>query len=216
MEDASIELAKNVVVNYKDVTSWILLSVIIIIGIVRYFQSLKLSKTIETFKAELSKKEIKFTRHTELQIECLKKMYDMVVAYHYSFMHFTKPSYLSHNLLKSNLTRFQETYALTIQYCHRNRILLTDEITAQAKILQEKSEKIEKVCIVEYNLLIEREDQGGSQTDMQRIYGTSENEIKAVSHAVIRINANDDVKSFEGEIIKLRELIENYFKQLVG
>lgn len=216
MEDASIELAKNVVVNYKDVTSWILLAVIIIIGIVRYFQSVKLSKTIETFKAELSKKEIKFTRHTELQIECLKKMYDMVVAYHYSFMHFTKPSYLSHNLLKSNLTRFQETYALTIQYCHRNRILLTDEITAQAKILQEKSEKIEKVCIVEYNLLIEREDQGGSQTDMQRIYGTSENEIKEVSHAVIRINANDDVKSFEGEIIKLRELIENYFKQLVG
>lgn len=121
------------------------------------------------FKAEFSKKEIKFTRHTELQIECLKKMYDYVVAYHYSFTNFTKLSYFSHNLLKSNLTRFQEAYALTIQYCHRNRILLTDKITAQAKILQEKSKKIEKVCIMEYNLLIEQEDECGSQTDMQRL-----------------------------------------------
>lgn len=215
MEETT-ELAKNVVVNYKDVTSWILLGVIILTGIIRYFQSVKLSNTIETFKAELTKKEIKFTRHTELQIECLKKMYDLVVAYHYSFTNFTKPSYLSHNLLKSNLTRFQETYALTIQYCHRNRILLTDEITAQAKVLQEKSEKIERVCITEYNILIEREDEGGSQTDMQQLYGTSENEIETTSNAVKRINENADVKTFEGEIVKLRALIENYFKQLVG
>jgi len=210
------DLAKNVIVNYKDVTSWILLGIIILIGIIRYFQSVKLSETIETFKSELSKKEIKFTRHTELQIECLKKMYDMIVAYHYSFNNFTKPSYLSHNLLKSNLTRFQDTYALTIQYCHRNRILLTDEIIAQAKVLQEKSEKIEKVCIVEYNILIEREDERGSQTDMQQIYRSSENEIEAINHAVIRISANADVKTFEAEIVKLRALIEKYFKELVG
>lgn len=137
MADIPIDLAKNVIVNYKDITSWILLGIILILTCINYFKELKLSKTVESFKADLTKKEIKFTRHTELQIECLKKLYDLVVSFHFSFLNFSEPPYKTHEWMLKNIRTLKTNFDSTLIFFHRNKILLTDEIIAQIGIIHE-------------------------------------------------------------------------------
>lgn len=215
MADTPIELAKNVIVDYKDDTSWILIIIVIASGIIQYLQNLSLAKTVETFKSDLSKKEIKFTRHTELQIECLIKMYDFVVSYHFSFCELSSPIYFTHDILKSNINIFQSNFLQTINYCHRNKILLTEEIIEQIRMIYEKFKRIEVLCRSEFEFLSQFEEQKGS-IDPQILYGYADEEVLFIKSRVKKLNDDEDIKTYEEDIKKLRELIENYFKQLVG
>ncbi|MCD0475410.1 hypothetical protein LPB87_13515 [Flavobacterium sp. EDS] len=215
MIETTTELAKNVIVDYKDVTSWILLLVLIVIGIVNYLKNISLTKAIETFKSDLTKKEFKFTRHAELQIECLKKMYDLVVSFHFSFTNLIAPSYKTHEDLQKNIESFQVNFLHVINYSHRNKILLTDEIVKQIRIIHEKFKKIDALCRLETGLLSEIEEHHGS-SDPQVLYQTSEAEVEYIKLRIKKLNENVDVKFYEADIEKLRELIENYFKKLVA
>lgn len=209
------DLAKNVIVNYKDVTSWILLGIIILIGIIRYFQSVKLSETIETFKSELSKKEIKFTRHTEMQIDCIKDLYNLVVSFDFSYQVLTSPKYLRHNLFKKNINSFIDSHSELILFGHRNKILITDEIINQYNLVFENYQLVKELCEGELSNISEFEE-ANSTNDIQYLYTNDEDEIASIKIRAERLNTNREGAKLHIEIKRLRTTIENYFKELVG
>ena len=215
MTDSSLELTKNVIVNYKDITSWILLGIILIFAYVNYRKDAALAEKIESFKAELTKKEIKFTRHSELQIECLKNLYDLVVTLHFSFVNLSNPPYKKHELLQKQIETFQSDFDKTITFTHRNKILLTDEITAQIRIVHDKYRKIYEVCREEIFLLLSIQE-FNDPTNTYYLYITTVGEEKFIKGRIENLNKNPDIQTFEADLLKLRELIENYFKTLVS
>jgi len=215
MADTSIDLAKNVIINYKDITSWILLVIIIIIGFINYRKDVILSKKIESFKADLTKKEIKFTRHTELQIECLKGMYDHIVTLHFSFVNFLNPPYKTHELLEKQIETFPSDFDQTINFTHRNKILLPEEVTIQMRILHEKYRRIYEICRDETAILgATREYEGPFNSFHEFI--TKHGEENYITARIENLKKQPDIKTFENDVVKLRELIENYFKTLVS
>ncbi|UUW08304.1 hypothetical protein NLG42_19620 [Flavobacterium plurextorum] len=215
MNDTTTELAKKLIVNYKDITSWILLGIIIAIGIIRYFQNIRLSKTVESFKAELSKKEIKFTRHTEMQIECLKNYYDHLVTLHIKINSLIAPAALTHAKFKKDVKLFQDSLIDFIIFNHRNRILLTDEIADQYKTLHDNLGAYSELCRTEMKVLSDREDYRNSSDGLD-IYTSFEQEKTLLKESYDRINENPDAEGIDEEVLALRKSVEKYFKELIG
>lgn len=207
---------QKVVENPTDITAWILISIAIIISSFQVWQNIKIEKTVEKFKDDLAKSQYKFTRHTEMQIECLKNFYDQLVTFHFVFIDLIEPEFKTHRSLKSNILTFQDTFLNEVMtYSHRNKILLTDEIINQVRILHLKFKKIETLCRSEFDSLIRLEDY--DRTDVpEYLYKTPKDEVEKIQLAINRIKQNPDTKSFEGDINTLRGLIETYFKKLVG
>ncbi|MEL1240392.1 hypothetical protein [Flavobacterium flavipallidum] len=215
MSETTIDITKNVLVNYKDITNWFLLIVIIVIGGINYRKDILLSKKIESFKADLTKREIKFTRHTELQIECLKALYDQIVTLHFSFTNFTNPPYNTHELLQKQIETFHFEFDKTLIFTHRNKILLTDEITNKMKVLHEKYKRINEVSRDEIILLtsiLEYPDPNNTQYH----YITTAGEENFIKQRIEKLRKLPDVQTFENDIKELREEIEIYFKTLVS
>lgn len=215
MTDTTTELAKKLIVDLSDVTSWILLLVIIVISLLSYLKNRSLAETIETFKAELSRKEIKFTRHTELQIECYKNLYDLAVTFHFNHNKLLVNSLLSHEYFKANVKNLQNSFSALQMFCQRNRILIDQKVIDQMLIVQSKYSILMSLCNAELKNISQIEENNNT-SNAHEIYSSADEEGGFVKAIIDRINKNDDVKVFEEEITNLRKLIEIYFKQLVG
>lgn len=219
MAKTTPELVEEILSNYKENMSWILFTFALLSTLastaLQYFQNLKLSKKVEAYKNQLAKSEIKFTRHTELQIETLKQLYDLVVKIHFSFTELKTPIDKTHETLHKNLKTFQAVCYESFIYFHRNKILLTDDIMAQFRVVHNKYREIEKVCILESEELVRLEDINSSY-DPQIIYGSQERENEYINSRLQMLNDNPNVSTFEDDILKLREVIETYFKKLVA
>jgi hypothetical protein len=213
MADIMNEVVKNVVVDYKDITSWILLVIVIVTGIFQYLQNVRLAKTVEKFKGDLAKNQVRFTRHSELQIECLKNYYDLIVTLHFGYT--LVQSKKDHHGLKKCIKTTQDDFLKVLFYSHRNRILLTDEIVTQFQIVHEKFKIWNSLTSIELNEMDGLEDYECS-SDVERIYKNSDVQINSIKQRIKNLNKNKDIKTIENEILMLRKLIENYFKQLVG
>ncbi|WP_426485300.1 hypothetical protein [Flavobacterium sp. 2] len=219
MAKTTPELVEDILSNYKENMSWILLIFLLLSTLgsaaLQYFQNLKLSKKVEAYKNQLAKSEIKFTRHTELQIETLKQLYDLVVKIHFSFIELKTPMDKTHEALNKNMKTFQAVCYEAVIYFHRNKILLTDDIMAQFRVVHNKYREVEKLCILESEELVRIEDINGS-FDPQILYGSQEGENKYINSRLQMLNDNHNVSTFEDDILKLREVIETYFKKLVA
>lgn len=209
---SEIEIGKSIIENPGDLTSWFLLLIVIGIGIVNYFKNRSLGNKIEAFKSELNKKEVKFTRHTELQIECLKKFYDHLVTVDYSFHKINKVE--KHQQLKDYIKDSKKTFVDLIFYTHRNKILLTEEMVDQFIILHEKFLLWSEITSIDYDDLIWREENERS-ADPNRIYGNEQLEFESIKDKIEKIYSNKDIKDIRQDLSKLRSLVEDYFKDLV-
>lgn len=96
--------------DYKNQMLWILLVFFIITLVVQFISNLVLSRKIEKFKNELKKTEIKFSKHSELQIECLKNMYNKVVDLHFTFTALINPTFYTHESLQVNINNLSIVY----------------------------------------------------------------------------------------------------------
>lgn len=201
--------------DYKEYMLWILAIFFLLIIIIQFISNLLLSKKIEQFKNDLKKTEIKFSRHSELQIECLKNMYDKVVNFHFTFNSLINPSFLTHDTLKSNINQFNHTYNENLDYFHRNKILLTDDIINQIGILHTQMNIVRSKFQEQYNSLEEYEEYMGTN-DPQALYNTAENEVDSIRKKIEETKKVTEIANFESEIKKLREKIEAYFKELTG
>jgi hypothetical protein len=214
MAETSIEFAKNVIINYKDITSWILLGIILIFAFINYKKEAALAKEIEKIKSELSKKEIKFTRHTEMQIECLKTMYEMLVSYHYELTKLLYPKEANIDSFKKSIETSRNTFYELIMFCQRNRILLTDSIVIQFRLVHNKFNEHKKFIEIEEKAISNLEDLNQTK-DPNYLYGTAEIEGQHVINHLKSISDKFNTTEYEDEVQNLREIIENYFKNLV-
>lgn len=200
--------------DYKGQMLWILLGFFILTIVIQYFSNITLTKKIEDFKNQLKKTEIKFSKHSELQIECLKNVYDKVVSFHFAYNSLIDPFFFSHETYKANIENLNNIYNDNINYFHRNKILLTDEIINQIEILNNKMNIVKNKLKSEYDYIMEYEEHHGT-SNPQILYSYSENEVLSIKKRIENVKKIPEIENFESEIKKLRETVEKYFKELV-
>nr|WP_294926681.1 hypothetical protein [uncultured Flavobacterium sp.] len=127
---------QKVVEDPTDKTAWILICIAILINLYQLWQNKMIAKTVEKFKDDLVKSQYKFTRHTELQIECLKKYYDLIVTLHFSYQLFQNKE--NHDGFKKSIKQIQDDFLKVLFFSNRNKILLTAEILEQYRIVYTK------------------------------------------------------------------------------
>jgi hypothetical protein len=209
------EYVKDILSDYKEHMSWILLVYAVITTSLQYYQNVRLAKKVEKYKNELAKNEIKFSRHSEMQIECLKNMYEILVESHYSLNGLLNPIHFTHHSFKKNVALKKNNFAKLIDFTHRNRILITDEIIEQFKIVHSKFQTLDSLCADEVDDLIELEDYECS-SEPERIYKNPQEEIELIKERIIKLKKNTDIQTIDNETVKLRKSIEKYFKELVS
>jgi hypothetical protein len=209
------EYVKDILSDYKEHMSWVLLGYATITASLQYYQNVRLAKKVEKYKNELAKNEIKFSRHSEMQIECLKNMYEILVESHYSLNGLLNPIHFTHHSFKKNVVLIKNNFAKLIDFTHRNRILITDEIIEQFKIVHSKFQTLDSLCADEVNDLIGLEDYECS-SEPERIYKNPQKEIESIKERIIKLKKNPDIQTIDNETVKLRKSIETYFKELVS
>ena len=213
MEEILLKQLKNDLREYKEYMIYILIIFSLIIALMQFLYNLYLSKKIESFKNDLKKDEIKFNRHTEMQIECLKNLYSNVVDFHSNFLAFTSPKFFTQSHFKKTYDNLSSNFGSNMEYFHKNKILLTDEIINQIGVIFNKFKIIEKLYLQQLENLIEIEAYHESD-DPQKIYGNVESEIDSIKKRLNLILETTEASTFEEEIKELRKLVENYFSKL--
>lgn len=181
------------------------------VSILTIFIQFRTAKKVEKLKTDLRKSEIKFNKHTEMQIECLKNMYSNVVDIYFAFSDLVHPKYFSLSMLKEKIKTLPRLFAENRDYFHRNRILLTDEISDQIRVVYEKLNAIEDICNAELEKIWEMElhiiEYPNSPEEPQA-------EVNFAKQRIKYLQTLEPIQTFEADIKKLRELVENYFKEL--
>ncbi len=207
------EIIEDYFSEYKSQMIWILIAFTIISGLIQYFQNLRLSKKIEEYKNELKRDEIKFSRFNELQIESLKNLYDHIVTFHFKYTGLLKPTFYTHNSLKANLKEVKIEFWVCLEYFHRNRIFLTDEMVTTIRALHDNFKIVEIHLGNEWREL-SRIEERNSSSNPQEIYHSDEDEVELIKKRIASLKSKDKVLAFEKDIKSIKENTENYFKQL--
>ena len=208
------EFLEKYFAEYKSYMIWIMfLFSIVSIGL-QYAQSLKLLKKVESYKNDLKKNEIKFSRFNELQIESLKKLYDQIVTFHFKYNYLINPSFYTHNTFITNLNNLKEEYNVCMEYFHRNKIFLPDNLINKIRDIDANFRLIGAHFVEELRSIREVEDFHQSN-DVQIIYENWYIEIESIKGRVENLKSKTGVVDFESEIKSMRDLIEIYFKELV-
>lgn len=215
MEKFIVEQLEFHLKDYKEYVLVIVIIFFLLTIIFQFYSNYILSKKIERFKNDLKITEIKFSRHSELQIECLKNMYDKVVNFHFIFNSLINPRFLTHETFKSNINLFNQSYNDNLNYFHRNKILLTDDIINQIAILNIQMNIVKNKFKEEYDSLELYEEDMGTN-DPQILYNSSDNEVNSIRRRIEEIRKINEIADFENEIKKLREKVEIYFKELIS
>lgn len=100
-----------------------------------------------------------------------------------------------------------------MDFFHRNKILLTDDIIEQIGVINYKMNFIKNRCREELNSLSNVEENIGINNP-EIIYGDPEHEVEVIKERITTLKENQDIKTIEKEIKKLRKLTEEYFKKL--
>lgn len=182
--------------DHKEIILWIIIAFFISNIIIQYILNKSLSKKIEGFKNQLKKTEIKFSKHTELQIECLRNMYDKIVSFHFAYTSLINPFFFTHETYKYNIEHFNSIYNDNMNYFQRNKILLTDEMINQIGILNNKMNIIKNKFSSEYDALVEYEELNGS-SNPQVLYEFPENEIELIKKQIKNTKELPEIESFE-------------------
>lgn len=174
---------------------------------------MRLSKNVEQFKNDLKRSEIKFGRFNELQIESLKRLYDQTVTFHFKYNNLVYPIFYTHDTLRTNLENFKREYNICMEYFHRNRIFLTDEIFLKIKDIETNFKIIRTIIDEEIKTIRGIEERNESINPIE-IYNSSEDEVKNIKKRIEILKSKVGVLSFEMEIQGLRTATEVYFKEL--
>jgi len=140
-------------------------------------------------------------------------MYDLIVTLHFSYL--KVQSREDHHGLKNAIKETQTDFQNVLFFSQRNKILLTDEILTQSKIVFTKVKDWNAVATIELNEMNYLEERDLT-TDTERIYRSAEHEITEVQRVISNLKSNPEVMTIEADIKNLRKLIEKYFSQLVG
>jgi len=207
------EAIKEEFSEFKDYIFWILCSFSLVSLGIQFIYNWKLSQKIESYKNELKKNEIKFSRFNELQIESLKNLYDHIVTFHFRYNNLLYPIFFTHDTLSGNLKVLKLEYNICMEYFHRNKIFLTENLVLKIKDIETNYILVRVFFDQEIASISEIEDRLETKNP-QEIYGDPESEVTSIKKRLENLKDKQGVISFEQDIKGMRDLVEKYFKEL--
>lgn len=200
--------------DYKKYHLIILISFVLIIALIQIIQSFWVSSKIETFKTDLKKSEIKFSRHNELQINSLREIYHKLVSFQLAnnLIFKSKPRTVGHSKYKNRINGWIKSYIECADDFAREKILLTNELK---KLFGRTLKDFEEVKDI---LMSERENldywEMMNEGNWNTMYDFEENELDTISEKIDKLKVKESIKNSEKHIRELREKIEAEFTKM--
>lgn len=215
MTDLIKETLEEYFSDYKQYHLIILIVFALIIAVFQIFQSFWISKKMETFKVDLKKSELKFSRHHNLQVDALKLIYDKLVSFHIANTHLFKSKYDSnnHNQFKKRINIWIKTYFESINAFNREKILLPNNLKTLVGQTIKDFEEVKEILINERQDLLDLED--ASQGIWEVMYDYADDELISINAKIDHLKTKDSIKNSGNDIKELRNVIEVYFEEMI-
>jgi hypothetical protein len=214
MEEIIEKVLTKYFLDFKEYHLLILLGFTIVIALIQIIQTVLVSRKIESFKTELKKSEIKFSRFNELQITALRKIYHFLVEFQLSnnLIFKSEPNSADHIKYKTRINEWIKNYIKCSNEFAREKILLTDEIKVLYSRTLNDFEGVKNILINERESL--DYDEMYYQGDWNAMYEFEENELATISAKIEKIKEKDSIKNSDKHIRELRKKIEIEFTNM--
>lgn len=209
-----IELFKQLLEDYKSTQTWMLIIFTIIIAAIQIGQTYFVTTKIESFKNNLKKSEIKFSRYNELQITVLRKIYHQLAAFQLAnnLIFNSEPNTIGHAKFRNRINDWIKIYVECSSEFAKEKILLTKEIKELFANTIADMEDVKKILISQRHDLdyIEMASQG----DWNEMYLFEENELSQINTQINQLKEKPSTKNVDKHIRQLREKIEETFQKM--
>lgn len=200
--------------DFKEYHLLILIGFTITIVLIQIIQSIWVSKKIETFKNDLKKSEIKFSRYNQLQINALRGIYHKLVAFQLSnnLIFKSKPNSVGHTKYKNRINDWIKNYIECANEFAREKILLTEELKTLFTRTLKDFEEVKDILMSEKESLDYHEME--YQGNWNAMYDFAENELDIISSKIDKLKVKDSIKNSDNHIRELRLKIEQVFTEM--
>lgn len=197
--------------DFKDYHLIILIAFTLVIALIQIIQSIIVTKKIESFKTDLKKSEIKFSRYNELQITALRQIYHQLdeLQNANNLLFNTDIKTIGHDNFKIRIINWLRSYFVISNEFSKEKILLTPELKELYSKTITDFETVRKTMIVEKsNLeLWEMMNEG----DWKEMYEYEENEVDVILAKIENLKELKSMKNSGKNIEELRNKIEEIF-----
>ena len=197
--------------DYKDYHLIILIAFVVIIAILQIAQGLWVNERINKFKSALKKSEIKFSKFSEMQIEALNEIFEMLTDFRQiSLLTDKKLNTSSPELTKKITEKWLVTYNYVYSTFSKKRHILPKDIKQKFASILTELEKAGKYV--------------KSEKDLSAMFNTwSNGEVDFMGDEEERYKLEMDVKTYKEDgllkgtvknINEIRKQIEKYFETI--
>lgn len=213
-----IELIKQVleekISDYKEYQIWILIGFTILIALIQVGQAFFVTRKIESFKNDLKKSEIKFSRYNELQINALRKIYHQLASFQLAnnLIFKSEPNSIHHTKFKNRINEWIKIYIECSSEFAKEKILLTTEIKDLFSKTISDFEQVKKVLINQrYNLdYLEM----AHQSNWNAMYEFEQDELSSITKQINILKEKSFIQNVDKHICELRGKIEETFQKM--
>jgi len=201
--------------DYREYQITILIGFEILIAIIQVGQAIWISRTIEKFKTELKKSEIKFSRYHNLQVDALKSIYTKLVLFHGANTMLLKIRLESDHDVKFEkcIDNWIRTYNNCINEFSLEKILLPKELKELVGNTLKRFDIVKDILINGKNDLVSL----GQEIDEDYgidMYEFQYRELAISRTAINKLVSENKMEKCEESILSLRKSIEDYFEEM--
>jgi hypothetical protein len=200
--------------DFKKYHLIILICFTILIALLQIIQTYIVSTKIETFKAQLKKSEIRFSKYNELQISALRKIYHQLASFQLAnnLIFNTESNSFGHSRYKTRINEWIKIYIECSSEFAREKILLTQEIKDLFSKTIVDFEDVKKILIDEKHGLdyLEMAYSG----DWNQMYEFEEEELHIISSKIKKLKEKPSIGNADKHIRELRQKIEKVFQEM--
>jgi hypothetical protein len=214
MEEIINKLLHQYFSDYKEYHLIILTVVLVIIALIQIIQSFVISKKLEKFKTELKKSEIKFSRHSELQIIALREIYHRLVTFQRAsnLLFISNSKKIGHNSYKNRIVGWRKAYSDCATEFSREKILLSDDLKLAFGDTLKDFDEVNDILFSQKESLEYWET--AHYGDWNAMYQFEENELDSISQQLESIKEKNSINSSQQHIRELRKKIEEEFNKM--
>lgn len=199
--------------DYKEYQIAILIGFAILIAIIQVGQAIWISRTIEKFKAELKRTEIKFSRYHNLQVDALKSIYTKLVLFHGANKMLLKIRLEpDHNAkFEKCIDNWIHTYVNCINEFSLEKILLPNKFKELVENTLMSFDIVKDILIKGKDDLVSLDQEIEDGIDR---YEYEDKELAIISSAINKLVSENKMEKCEESILSLRKSIEDYFEDI--
>lgn len=205
------QILKEYFSNYTEYHLYILLAFTIIIALIQIIQAVWISKRIETFKNELKKSEIKFSRYNEMQIKTLSESYNLLSEFNESTLNTTNGNH-SPEVMRQLTKKWLEDYYNFHRHYSKNRFIFLSSTKVKLSLIFATFEKMKTIVKIEqdYSRIHFTDEHGSVQ------FAGNYDDLAKIHKELNKLDKNTTIKYVLANIESLKKDIEDYFTNLEG